>query len=150
MGVSGQRHAPAALYPRGKDRRYPLDRRLGGPQSRSDAEARRKNLCPCRRSNPDRPARSQTLYCLSFIMSVRRRKKRNSKNERKVGNTLNLFTFDSYYSWNLPGFVRDKMFSIVLFVRKNIRTGPTLSTWLILNSISVTSQLILVQDWFPL
>jgi hypothetical protein len=29
-GVSGQRHAPAALYPR-----YPLYRRLGGPQSRS-------------------------------------------------------------------------------------------------------------------
>jgi hypothetical protein len=26
---------PAALYPRGKDPRYPLDRRLGGPQSRS-------------------------------------------------------------------------------------------------------------------
>jgi hypothetical protein len=26
-GVSGQRHAPAALYPRGKDPRYPLDRR---------------------------------------------------------------------------------------------------------------------------
>jgi hypothetical protein len=23
MGVSGQRHAPAALYPRGKDPRYP-------------------------------------------------------------------------------------------------------------------------------
>jgi hypothetical protein len=35
MGVSGQRHAPAALYPRGKDSRYPLDRMLGGPQSRS-------------------------------------------------------------------------------------------------------------------
>jgi hypothetical protein len=34
-GVSGQRHAPAALYPRGKDPRYPLDRTLGGPQSRS-------------------------------------------------------------------------------------------------------------------
>jgi hypothetical protein len=31
MGVSGQRHSPAALYPRGKDPRYPLDRRLGGP-----------------------------------------------------------------------------------------------------------------------
>jgi hypothetical protein len=29
MGVSGQRHAPAALYPRGKDPRYPFDRRLG-------------------------------------------------------------------------------------------------------------------------
>jgi hypothetical protein len=35
MGVSGQHHAPAALYPRGKDPRYPLYRRLGGPQSRS-------------------------------------------------------------------------------------------------------------------
>jgi hypothetical protein len=30
MGVSGQRHAPAVLYPRGKDLRYPLNRRLGG------------------------------------------------------------------------------------------------------------------------
>jgi hypothetical protein len=35
MGVSGQHHASAALYPRGKDPRYPLYRRLGGPQSRS-------------------------------------------------------------------------------------------------------------------
>jgi hypothetical protein len=35
MGVSGQRHAPAALYPRRKNPRYPLDRGLGGPQSRS-------------------------------------------------------------------------------------------------------------------
>jgi hypothetical protein len=53
MGVSGQRHAPAALYPRGKKPRYPLDRRLGGPQSRSGA--RRKILCPYRRSNLDLP-----------------------------------------------------------------------------------------------
>jgi hypothetical protein len=30
MGVSDQHHAPAALYPRGKDPRYPLDKRLGG------------------------------------------------------------------------------------------------------------------------
>jgi hypothetical protein len=28
-------HAPAALHPRGKSPRYPLYRRLGGPQSRS-------------------------------------------------------------------------------------------------------------------
>jgi hypothetical protein len=27
MGVSGQHHAPAALYSRGKGPRYPLDRR---------------------------------------------------------------------------------------------------------------------------
>jgi hypothetical protein len=28
MGVSGQRHAPAALYPRVKDSRYPMDHNL--------------------------------------------------------------------------------------------------------------------------
>jgi hypothetical protein len=28
-GIIDQRHAPAALYRRGKDSRYPLDRRLG-------------------------------------------------------------------------------------------------------------------------
>jgi hypothetical protein len=32
---SDQRHAPAAFYTRGKDPRYPLYRRLSGPQSRS-------------------------------------------------------------------------------------------------------------------
>jgi hypothetical protein len=34
MGVSGQRHTLAALYLREKDPKYPLDRRLGGPQRR--------------------------------------------------------------------------------------------------------------------
>jgi hypothetical protein len=43
-GVSGQRHAPAAFYPRGKDPRYQLYRRLDGPQSRLDTEARGKIL----------------------------------------------------------------------------------------------------------
>jgi hypothetical protein len=32
-GVSGQRHAPGALYPQGKDPWYPLNRRLCGSQS---------------------------------------------------------------------------------------------------------------------
>jgi hypothetical protein len=32
-GVSGQHHAPAALYSRGKDPGYLLDRWLNGPQS---------------------------------------------------------------------------------------------------------------------
>jgi len=36
MEVSDQLHAPAALpHPQGKSPWYPLDRRLGGPQSRS-------------------------------------------------------------------------------------------------------------------
>jgi hypothetical protein len=55
MGVSGQHHAQAALYPRVKDPRYPLYRRLGGPRVGLDTEAREKILFPCRGSNPDRP-----------------------------------------------------------------------------------------------
>jgi len=41
-GVSGQQHAPAALYPREKTR-YPLYRRLGGPQGLC---GRAENLVP--------------------------------------------------------------------------------------------------------
>jgi hypothetical protein len=33
-----------------------------GPRAGLDAEARRKILCPCRGSNPDRPARSQDIF----------------------------------------------------------------------------------------
>jgi hypothetical protein len=65
MGVNGQHHAPAALYPRGKD---PGTHWIGGcvgPRTGLDAEARRKILCPCRGSNPGRPVRSQTVYWLS-------------------------------------------------------------------------------------
>jgi hypothetical protein len=42
---------------------------IGGwvdPRAGLDAGARRKILCPCRRSNSDRPARSQILYRLSY------------------------------------------------------------------------------------
>jgi hypothetical protein len=45
MEVSGQLQAPAAL-PRGKSPRYRLDRRLGGPQSRSGSCGLEKNLLP--------------------------------------------------------------------------------------------------------
>jgi hypothetical protein len=68
-GVSGQGYAPDAFYPQGKDPRYPLYRRLGGPQSRSGHRAYRKNLLPLlwiEPRSPGRPARSQTLYCLSY------------------------------------------------------------------------------------
>jgi hypothetical protein len=41
MEVSGQLHAPAAL-PQGKSIWYPLDRRLGGPQSRSGRRCKEK------------------------------------------------------------------------------------------------------------
>jgi hypothetical protein len=68
-GVSGQGHAPAALYPWRKDPRYPLDRKLGGPQSRSGHRGLRKNPLPLQGiepRSPCRPDRSQTLYYLSY------------------------------------------------------------------------------------
>jgi hypothetical protein len=43
--VSGQLHAPAAL-PQGKSPWYPLDKRLGGPQSRSGRGGEEKNSQP--------------------------------------------------------------------------------------------------------
>jgi hypothetical protein len=60
MEVSGQLHAPAAL-PQGKSSWYPLDRRLGGPQSQPGRGGEEKNshLSPSRDSNPQlkRPGR---------------------------------------------------------------------------------------------
>jgi hypothetical protein len=45
MEMSGQLHVLAALPP-GKDPQYPLDRRLGGPQSRSGCSSEEKNSQP--------------------------------------------------------------------------------------------------------
>jgi hypothetical protein len=55
MGMSGQRYAPAALYPR---ERTPGTHWTGcwvGPRAGLDTDDRGKILCPCRGSNPDRP-----------------------------------------------------------------------------------------------
>jgi hypothetical protein len=54
---------------RGKDPRYPLYRRLGGPQSRSGHRGYRKNplLLPgIEPRSPGRPARSQIPYWLRY------------------------------------------------------------------------------------
>jgi hypothetical protein len=70
MRVSGHHHSPAALYPRGKDPRYPLYWRLGGPQSYSGHTGRGKNPLPLpgiEPRSPCRPVCSQTLYWLSLI-----------------------------------------------------------------------------------
>ena len=61
-GAGGQRHAPAALPP-GKTR-YPLYRKLGGPQGRSE---RVKKISPHTGiRSPDRPVRSESLYRLRY------------------------------------------------------------------------------------
>ena len=62
MEVGGQRHTPAALPPR--KARYPLYRRLGGPQGRSGRV--RINFAPTGIRTPDRLARSESLYRLSY------------------------------------------------------------------------------------
>ena len=46
--------------------RYPLYRRLGGPQGRSGWA---ENLAPTGIRSPDRPAHSQSLYRLSYHLS---------------------------------------------------------------------------------
>jgi hypothetical protein len=62
MGVGSQRHAPAAL-PRRKSR-YPLYTSLGGPQGHSGRV--RKISPPTGIRSQDRPARSESLYRLSY------------------------------------------------------------------------------------
>jgi hypothetical protein len=52
MGVSGQRHPPAAIYPRIKN---PLDKGWVGLRAGLDTEARGKIICLYRGSNPGLP-----------------------------------------------------------------------------------------------
>jgi hypothetical protein len=67
-GVSGQRHAPAVLYPWERIHGTHWMRGWVGPRAGLDAEARRKTLDLCRRSNTDCPVRSQTLAKLPRLI----------------------------------------------------------------------------------
>jgi hypothetical protein len=60
--VSGQRHAPAAIYP-GKDP-VPIVQEAGWTPGPVWTGA--ENLAPTGFRSPDRPARSQSLYRLSY------------------------------------------------------------------------------------
>jgi hypothetical protein len=66
---------PRPLYPQGKSPWYPLDRKLGGPQSRSGRGGEEKNSQPppgIVPKNPDHVAHIPTLYRLSYRGSGRR------------------------------------------------------------------------------
>jgi hypothetical protein len=65
---------PRALYPREKRPQCPLDRRLGGPQNRSERCTRRIEKISCRESNPGHPVRSPSLCWLSYPGSSKRKK----------------------------------------------------------------------------
>jgi hypothetical protein len=91
MGVGGQRLATAALLP--GETRYPLYRRRYGPQGQSGRVRRIASHTGIR--SPDRPARSESLYRLSYsavtacnTLSAVIRAKKNKKGGtgfRKVG-----------------------------------------------------------------
>jgi hypothetical protein len=64
---------PRPLYSQGKSPWYPLDRRLGGPYSRSGRGGGEKNSQPPQGIKPwnlDSPARSPALYQLSYHDSL--------------------------------------------------------------------------------
>jgi hypothetical protein len=75
--VSCQLHAPAAL-PTGKSPRYSLDRRLGGPHSRSRGGGEEKTSLPVpslpRRGNEHRSSRPQTSHCNDWARPGLRKK----------------------------------------------------------------------------
>jgi len=63
---------PQPLYPWGKSLQYPLDRRLGGPQSwsgQSGEEKHSQSPLRIKPPNPDHPACSQLLFWLSYPSS---------------------------------------------------------------------------------
>jgi hypothetical protein len=84
--VGGQHHAPTALPP-GKTR-YPFYGRLGGPQGRSGNV---RNISPHTGiRSPDRPARSQSLYRLSYGRSTKVKVPRNRAENPEGGRGIAL------------------------------------------------------------
>jgi hypothetical protein len=69
MGVSGQHHAPAALYPAGKGPPVRIVQEAGWapePVWTQRMEEKFFALPGTEPRSPGRPARSRTLYCLSY------------------------------------------------------------------------------------
>jgi hypothetical protein len=76
---------PLMLYPQGRSPRYPLDRRLGGPQSQSGHREEEKNLT-LSGIEPRPPAHSSLLYqleqsCLTLINSAENNLMRRTKSK---------------------------------------------------------------------
>jgi hypothetical protein len=72
---------PLQLYPQGNRRRYPLNRTVDEPQSRSGRCGEEKISCSFRETNPGRPTRSPSLYRLSYPRIVLEWLERNTKTQ---------------------------------------------------------------------
>jgi hypothetical protein len=81
---------PRPLYHWGNSPRYPLDRRLGGPQSQSGRREEGKILDP---SGLTRPARSQSQYRLRYPGSISYLLRMNIRLDIMFSNSLNLCAF---------------------------------------------------------
>ena len=71
LNPSGLRHAPVILPP-GTETQYPLNKKVGGPQSQSGRSGR-NCLAPTGTRNPDRPGHSliattTTLFQLQYLL----------------------------------------------------------------------------------
>jgi len=68
------------LYSRGKRPRYPLDRRLGAPQSQYErgGEQKKSDHCPHRELNPDRLTGSLVHYTDCGIAAPKATNKRRA------------------------------------------------------------------------
>jgi hypothetical protein len=91
---------PQPLYSQGKIPCYPLDRRLGGPQSRCGCGGEEKNSQPppvIELWNPDRPACSPALYRLSNLILTKKMKKmyikKNCKHTHDTDKDWDFFTW---------------------------------------------------------
>jgi hypothetical protein len=97
--VSGQFYAPATLPPE-KEPRYPLNGRLNGPQSRSGRHREEKILDPtwtqlrllgC-------PARSQSLYRLSYPGSTTKGEELENVNQLVFGMSASRIVGHVFYA----------------------------------------------------
>jgi hypothetical protein len=69
MEVSGKLHNLATL-PSRKEPQYPLDRRLGVPQSWSGHGGKEKNSCPCWESNSGHPTHSLVTILIELTWLI--------------------------------------------------------------------------------
>jgi hypothetical protein len=101
MEMSGQLHSTATLP------RYPLERKVSGPQSRSGSGGEEKITLSCRESNPGRPAGSLAallteLPRLPALLNLQQWANRISKAARTTTDRENNFyTLTHVIWWNV-------------------------------------------------